>query len=440
MSSLTSNRDRTPKEVLVKLLFFLALTFMGLYMGFAIFSASKDTYWDFPNYYTSSRLLAEGESVARFYDNAWFASRGHDFGFERVARFTPFPPATATLMLPFSGLTPIAAKRAWVIVNVLLLFYAIFLVRQICKFDWFLSAFLVLLLGASLALNFRLGQFYLVILVILLLTYQTYLRHKWGISAALLAVVTLVKYFPVIFISGFLNKRFLLYFSISMTLLVVVQWLYFGTDTLMAYLSILQEHLNGNIEGQGQHVIAFQSFDSLFANLFIEDPIANPNAIIDWPTGKSVGKAIVLFLAAASALWTIRKVKSEDKAVKRDLILVISGMAAFTVLPASAAYHFILLFFPFILFFRIAYRQLSPQQRGLLILLFALVANSAYLNVPFSSGIAWLDLLLSYPRLWTMTLLYAYTLKIVHTTGFGNCSFQNTGLTYHEFTKITPAA
>lgn len=440
MSRPTSKQERSSRDGLIRFIFLLVLAFLGFYMGFAIFSASKDTYWDFPNYYTSSRLLAEGESVARFYDNAWFASRGHDFGFERVARFTPFPPATATLMLPLSGLTPIAAKRAWVVINVVLLLYAILLVQKLFKFDWLLSSFLILLLGSSLALNFRLGQFYLVILVFLLLSYQTYQQNKWGISAVLLSVITLVKYFPVIFISGFLNKKFLLYFSTSMTILLGLQWLYFGTDTLTTYLSILQEHLNGNIEGQGQHVIAFQSFDSLLANFFIQDAVANPAAIIDWPTGKSIGKALVLLLAAASAILTIRKVKSEDKAIRRDLVLVITGMAAFTVLPASAAYHFILLFFPFVLFFKLAYHETTLIQRGLLILLFALVTNSAYLNIPFTSGIAWLDLLLSYPRLWAMTVLYIYTLRIIHTTSFSDSNIDDTTLTYRDLIKLSPAA
>lgn len=420
-----------------RIVFFLALTVMTLYMSFASYSAAKNTYWDFPNYYTSSRLLAEGEPVARFYDNAWFASRGHDFGFERVARFTPFPPATAVLMLPLSNFTPITAKRIWVLINVLLLFYTIRLVGQLFNFDWPLSTFLVLLMGASLALNLRLGQFYLVILVFLLLVYKTYKRHKWALSSVLLSIVTLVKYFPVIFIFGFLNKKFLLFFSISMSILLIVQWLSFGTDTLTAYWSILTEHLNGNIKGQGQHVIAFQSFDSLLANIFIQDAVANPSPILNWPIGKSIGKFIVLSLASLSAIWTIWKLRSEEQAVRRDLHLIIVGMAAFTVLPASAAYHFILLFFPFVLFLKVTYHKLSTKQRGVLILLFTLVANSAYLNMPFTIGIAWLDLLLAYPRLWAMTLLYVYTLRIIHKVDFDIHATNEQRLTHRQFTKIT---
>ncbi len=418
-----------------KYAFYLILAALISYTAFSVFTASRDMYWDFPNYYTSSKLLAEGESVSQFYDNAWFEEKGYTLGFGRVVRFTPFPPSTSVLMLPLSSFEPLTAKRVWISINVILLLFCIRLVRGIFHFDWLLSIFFVLLSGASLALNFRLGQFYLAMLVLLLLAYRAYKNNRWQISAFLLSALTLIKYLPVVFILGFFKRRYIVLFSISFTLLLAVQWLAFGTETIEAYVGILLGHLNGNIEGQGQHVIAFQSFDSFFANIFVYHPVANPEPILDWPMGKLLGKFLTILIIAFFAFRCLKKLHTSGNTVNQDYVHIVVGMATITVLPASAAYHFILLLFPFLLLIKTQVGRCQKNQILLLIALFALVMNSTFVNIPFTSGIRLVDLIFDYPRLWTMTALYIYTLVLLNNVKAEYMTEYSSPLSYKHFIK-----
>lgn len=418
-----------------KYLFYLVLALFISYAAFSIFSASQKMYWDFPNYYTSSKLLVQGEPVAKFYDNSWFEEQGHALGFERVVRFNPFPPATSVLMLPLTGFDPLTAKRIWIFINALLLILAIRLVKNIFSFDWPLSAFFVLLLGSSLALNFRLGQFYLAMLVLLLYAYKSYQNNQWGLSAFLLSALTIVKYLPIIFIFGFFKKRYLIIFGVTLTLLMAGQWLAFGTETMGTYIGVLFGHLNGSIDGQGQHVIAFQSFDSLLANIFVSHPTANPQPLIDWPIGKQIGKLSIIFIVGLFALKTMYKIRGLEHSLRKDLMLIIVGLGAFTVLPASASYHFVLLLFPFILLIRTLSGRVKTGQVLTLIFLFALIVNVAFINVPFNTGIRLFDLLLDYPRLWMMTGLYIYTIVLLSKIEWNISPEDHRSLSYRDFIK-----
>ena len=148
-------------HIAIKIGFYLMLLTLAGYTLYSIYGATRQIKWDFPNYYVSSRLLLEGEHPSRFYNNTWFETKAHEIGIETPSRFRPFPPITSLIMLPLAKLQPLPAKQIWVLFNVLVLVFVIYLVGKICQFDRTLSAFLVLLSGASLAINFHLGQLYL---------------------------------------------------------------------------------------------------------------------------------------------------------------------------------------------------------------------------------------------------------------------------------------
>src|SRR5689334_21293702 len=76
---------------------------------------------DFPNYYTSARLVVEGRDISRIYEADWFQSRIYAEGIDRQGIFSPLPPVTALLMVPVAFLAPLPALRAWTVVNLLLL-------------------------------------------------------------------------------------------------------------------------------------------------------------------------------------------------------------------------------------------------------------------------------------------------------------------------------
>lgn len=393
-----------------KYLFYSILVALTAYALFSIYASTKQMYWDFPNYYVSSRLVAEGEPVHQFYDNNWFEGKAKQMGIEQIARFTPFPPVTSVLMLPLSGMNPLMAKRVWVLINVILLILAIRLTSKVFGFNYELSSFFVVLSGASLALNFRLGQFYLLILLLLLVTYKDYQKGRFAGSALLLSAITIIKYFPLVFISGFLKRKYLLYFGLGLVGLFFTQWALFGANTLQIYAQVLIDHFNGSIEGQGQHPIAFQSFSSLYANIFLSSQEAGVTAIVDWPNGKTLFHLITLLLIGLASMLTIRKVYHRDNS--SDFIMIIAGMASLTALPASASYHYVLLLFPFLLLMKHQLKHGKAKMSLLLIALFAGVCNASLIPIP-TLGIGLLDLILDYPRLWLMTALFLMSLKAI---------------------------
>ena len=416
-----------PEKKIYKYLFYLILTVLMAYSAFSIYASTRQMYWDFPNYYVSANLLSQGESVGQFYDNLWFENKASEMGIEHPARFNPFPPITSVLMLPLSGFEPLVAKRIWIAINALLLVLTVRLISRLFLFDYALSAFFLLLTGASLALNFRLGQYYLVILFLLLLVYGAYKKGKLRSSALLLSVITVIKYFPVVFIVGFLKRKYLLYFGTGTIVLILVQWAVFGTDAIQTYIGVLQNHLGGKIDGQEQASVSFQSFNSFFTNVFVGNSETGVSPIINWPLGKMIATLLVLFIVGGSALYAVYQIYRDGQSP--ELIMIITAMAAMVALPASASYHYVLLLFPFLLLMKWKLGQGHVVQSLLITILFILVTNVLQIPIP-NTGLYFLDLILDYPRLWSMTILYFYSLKIILQSKGEVKRFSNQKLSY----------
>src|SRR6185295_18403988 len=47
---------------------------------------------DFPNYYTSAKLITEHKDISRIYDDVWFNEQIKSYGIEQEGKFSPFPP------------------------------------------------------------------------------------------------------------------------------------------------------------------------------------------------------------------------------------------------------------------------------------------------------------------------------------------------------------
>src|SRR5258705_14007039 len=77
---------------------------------------------DFPNYYVSAKLVADGHRLDSIYDDAWFNLQLKEYRFEQQGKFSPFPPPTVFVMMPLTPFDPLTAKRIWMIINLVLLF------------------------------------------------------------------------------------------------------------------------------------------------------------------------------------------------------------------------------------------------------------------------------------------------------------------------------
>jgi hypothetical protein len=68
----------------------------------------------FVAYYTSARLLTEGEDPARFYDRPWFQRHIERFEPTVLEIFSANPPTMSVLLLPLSALGYHEARAVWV--------------------------------------------------------------------------------------------------------------------------------------------------------------------------------------------------------------------------------------------------------------------------------------------------------------------------------------
>lgn len=368
---------------------------------------------DFSNYYVSARLIADGRSVDKLYDNTWFRNTAAtDYGVTEPGKFSPFPPLTAWWMLPLTGLDVLDAQRVFVLINIVFLFAGVVIVSHITKWSFRLALLLVLASGLSLANNVAFGQMYWLMTVAILFACKELRSHRAISAAGLLSLFTALKYFPVVIAAGQFFKsprdsvRFIIFFSVGLALLLAAQFGYFGGSLMHSFfVSSFLPHLGGDLADQNVYSLYFQSWDNLFRNVFVFHPEFNPHPLMDWAPGRSVMKGLVYMLVATSAAWLLFRFRSEKEEKKFVVYLAVPCLAAMTVLPATASYHFILLVVPVTLLVSIP--LLTRSSRRLLLCVYALIGfipYSFFFDLAKSAGL-WLG----YPRLFLVSTIYVIT-------------------------------
>jgi hypothetical protein len=205
----------------------------------------------------------------------------------------------------------------------------------------------------------------------------------------------------------------LIYSAISLFSLAIIQLLLLGTDTTMAYLAILFNHLDGNIPGQGAFPKAFQSFNSFFGHVFVFDPIENPDPIIDWPFGKTIFRIIPIGVVGYFIYKFNDLYKESGKEILTDIRLILLGFGIMTVLPAGATYHFLLLILPLTILIKRLKTHLSNVHIAILGFILLAVFNIHFNLLHIDLHSAFLNLILDFPRLWLTCTLFFYVMFLL---------------------------
>ena len=389
------------------------LILLSLYLLFyGIIPAWKSIHSDFPNYYVSSRIVLEGTSVERLYDDGFFSEKAKEYGINRHTRFSPFPPATAFILLPLASLDPLTAQRIWTLVNIVALGACVYLLKKITGWQYRPTAVFVLLGGIGLATNFRFGQFYLMLSLMIMSAYLLEKNGKPGWAGLLLGLGMVLKYFPAVFVIGYaISKswKLVIYSVGTVFLLIALQAVVFGPDLLLHYFyQVFWPHLEGKIGGQGTYSYLYQSWESLFNFLFVYHPDLNPNPLINWPVGKAFAKFLVHSMVLTSMVWIIWKIRANKLVGKKDIYLYLVGLAALVLLPASASYHFLLLTFPMALMIKVAAPDTQTLRLGMLVVPYVLIGFIPY-GYLFAMGKEWV-VVLAYPRLLLVSIIYIFSL------------------------------
>ncbi|HEY2002764.1 MAG TPA: glycosyltransferase 87 family protein [Acidobacteriaceae bacterium] len=322
---------------------FLLIAFLGLHTMPRAW-ATLNT--DFPNYYMSARLAHEGFDTAREYEWVWLErEKDHRILDSRVIGLLPITPISTLVIWPLTGLSALAAKHIWILANLALLVPVCWLLRSITGLPWRRIA-LVFALCFPLHRNLLYGQFYIVLLLLIVAACWAYLRNFSALAGALVAIAAACKVFPVLLFILFLrreNWRALLSGALTGLAAMAVSVAVFGWNLHRTYLhQVLPWTLHG--EALPPYATGIASITSVLHYLFLSEAQWNPHPWHNSPLCYALLQPTLQMLVFAPAVLLIRK---DDRTPGRILLewsALITASLAISTSPAS--YQFVLMVLP----------------------------------------------------------------------------------------------
>jgi Glycosyltransferase family 87/WD40-like Beta Propeller Repeat len=301
---------------------------------------------DFPNYYMSARLAHEGFDTAREYEWVWFErEKDHRAVDIRVIGLLPITPFSTLAMWPLTGLSPLAAKHAWILANLALLIPLGWLLRSITGLSYRRIA-LVFALCFPLHRNLLFGQFYIVLLLLIVGACWAYQRGLHALAGALVAIAAACKIFPVVLFVFFLRRgswRALIAGAATGAVALAVSVAVFGWNLHRTYLhQILPWSLHG--EGLPPYATASASISSVLHYLFLAEPQWNSHPWHNSPLCYALLQPTLQMLALAPAVLLIRRSDRTPGRIALEWSALITASLAISTSPAS--YHFVLMALP----------------------------------------------------------------------------------------------
>jgi Glycosyltransferase family 87 len=396
-----TSRRTAERILLVLLLLFLLVK--------GILPALTTVQSDFPNYYTAG-LIARTGNVDRLYDDASFQLEIDRTGVSQQGKFSPFPPPTALLFMPFSLLDPLSALRLMTMLNVVCLVSAVVVIRRMFFTSLSEAAAFVLLTGIGLTNAFRLGQLYIVLSLTLLLGYYYQKTGSNGLAGLAAGALMPVKYFSIVLLIDALLKKNRTMIAWGLATVAFIGALSIGVlgwDIHWQFLTVVfGAHLGGHLTLQDPFSPLFQSFDSLLRRLFLFDDNLNAHPVFASPVLYFGLKVFCLLAVAVTAVYAMRAAHRHPS----DLALAVLCVAALLLAPATATYHFLLLWLPVGILLRHFREQNSTKQFFSSLACYAAIGFIPYsMFVPFDGrGIL---TLLAYPRLILLIVLFVITVS-----------------------------
>jgi Glycosyltransferase family 87/WD40-like Beta Propeller Repeat len=327
----------------VEWIFLVAL--LGLFVGWALLPGWRTLNTDFPNYYLTAVLRIQHNAVDRAYEWIWFQrQKDHHEISQPLVGFVPNPPLTAAPMLPLASLAALPAKRVWILLNLTFLVAALGILHRLTQLRWRHILLIAGLCFLPLRNNFILGQYYIVILLLICLAYFATFRGYRFTAGIFLATAAWLKVFPAVFVLLFVRKRDwravsgLLAGSLA---LAAVSVLVFGLDIHRVWLfEVLPRAFRGDMVGP--YDLQWSSFSSLWHRLFLFEPELNPSPFLSSPSVYAVVQALTSITLLFTFLFSTGHSTSEQTtawewAAFLPLLLLLSSM------PSS--YHYVVLIF-----------------------------------------------------------------------------------------------
>lgn len=300
---------------------------------------------DFPNYYMSARLAHEGYDTSRMYEWEWLQrEKDHRDVDIRVIGLVPITPFSTLFLWPLTGLAPLAAKQVWILLNLGLLIPIGWILRSMTGLSYQRIA-LVFALSFPLYRNLQFGQFYVLLLLLIVASCWAYVQGLRVLAGVLIGIAAACKIFPVLFLVFFLRRRAWRSLVSGLATVVValaVSIAIFGWNVHLSYLS---EILPWTLHGEAMPpYVTNASISGILHRLFLSEPQWNPHPWRFSPLCYSLLLPFLQMLVLAPAILFIRR---GDRSRSR-ILLEWSALltASLTISTDPASYNFVLMALP----------------------------------------------------------------------------------------------
>jgi hypothetical protein len=283
------------------------------FIGFSLVPGWRSLRSEFPDYYLAAELYHQGIPLDRIYEWTWFQRQNDHLGVrEGLVGFAPNPPSSILPLLPLTRLKPLAAKRVWIVSNLVLLALSLFALRQTTQLGWRRLVLITLLCTLPLRIDFLFARYYVLILFLICTAYYASKRNRHWTAGAAWSAAAAMKLFPAISVVLFVrqrNWRALTGFLIGGAGLAVISLALFGTEVHQVFVrEVLSQASRG--DWLGPYSLYQNSFITLWSRLFLMEPELNPAPLINSPILYSLAMAITVTVLVGGFLLSIRSDKT----------------------------------------------------------------------------------------------------------------------------------
>jgi Glycosyltransferase family 87/WD40-like Beta Propeller Repeat len=358
---------------------------------------------DFPNYYMAARLIHEGYDTSRMYEWSWIErEKDHRAVDIRIIGLLPITPFSTLAVWPLAGLSPLAAKHIWIVLNLAFLVPISWMLRIMTGLSYRRIA-LAIFLSFPLHRNLLYGQFYVLLLLLITAACFSYLRGDRVLAGALVAIAATCKVFPLLLFVFLLQRRdwrALASGVITGVSIVAISIAVFG---LNAHRTWLQEILPWVIHGEGLGTYATTaSISGILHCLFLSEPQWNPHPWHDSALAYALLAPALQMLVLAPAILLIGRDNGSAERILLEWSALLTASLTVSTIPAS--YNFVLMIFPVCV---LASRLLRTGSYGWLTALIVTYLGIGF-PLPVPNRPLGLALLLYVPRLpLMMAILFA---------------------------------
>lgn len=391
---------------------------------------------DFPNYYLVARLHRAGYPMGRIYEWLWFQRQKDHLGIDQgIVTFIALTPPSALIIEPFSSLSPLAAKRCWLVANLIFLLFIVLLLRRITSLGWERIALLMFLAFIPLRSNFLLGQMHILVLLLITFSAWLYFRKSQYLAGISLALAAALKIYPGLFLIFFIFKRqwrAAIGLTVGLLSAAVVSLYVLGRDACEVFArEILPAALRG--ETTDPYHVAWGSLSTLLRRLFIAEPELNPAPVAHLPWLYAILQPLLHGAIFVVFMWAIGTQPGDKHKARCDWAIYLFLLLFLSSQPAG--YHFVVLMLTAVLIVDTMMTKERKTIARIVIVIYALICL-ATIQLPWISPVGWRTLLF-FPRLLLMAVLGGALLFWMKISGYtGSMRARNAAIAGAALTAI----